>query len=129
MTMAGIRGRTLVAAVCGLLLAQTASAAFGVCYMPDGTDVQKNTKDNYFRCSETSSDQTMCCNESHGDVCTPDGLCWKKEDPPDKLWRTSCSDPTWKADGCLKLCIKGNTSEYSFFIRTWIGFGTDCAIA
>ena len=102
-----------------LLLVQTASAAFGVCYRPSGVDVQSTTSDHYFRCSSSATDVSMCCNESDGDKCSPEGLCSKKGDPEDKFWRVGCSDQTWQSDECLKLCISGNTSKYLPMLDTF----------
>ena len=59
----------------------------------------------------------MCCaqdlsspylNIESGINCRSDGLC--ADAGNDALWRTACTDPTWKSPECIKLCVNG-TSE------------------
>ncbi|KAL8688903.1 MAG: hypothetical protein Q9218_005300 [Villophora microphyllina] len=45
----------------------------------------------------------MCCRTNSTDTCNSDGLC--QSDWDGNLWRDFCTDPTWQAPGCTKLCL------------------------
>ncbi|KAL8668400.1 MAG: hypothetical protein Q9168_006971 [Polycauliona sp. 1 TL-2023] len=45
----------------------------------------------------------MCCRTSSTDTCRSDGLCDSSWD--DQTWRVFCTDPTWQAPECVKLCL------------------------
>lgn len=79
------------------------------CYYPNGTDskfsivVQSPDGDIFKPCFPGNDGHSMCCRPT--DKCTHDGTC---ESPFDGLhWRGTCSDPSWKSQDCLKLCING----------------------
>ena len=65
----------------------------------------------------------MCCaqdlsspylNIESGINCRSDGLC--ADAGNDALWRTACTDPTWKSPECIKLCVN-ETSEASIDVQ------------
>ncbi|KAL8760129.1 MAG: hypothetical protein Q9199_000266 [Rusavskia elegans] len=45
----------------------------------------------------------MCCRTSSTDTCRSDGLCDSSWDG--NTWRVFCTDPTWQAPNCVKLCL------------------------
>ncbi|KAI4238025.1 MAG: hypothetical protein LQ349_001407 [Xanthoria aureola] len=45
----------------------------------------------------------MCCRRSSTDTCRSDGLCDSSWDS--NTWRVFCTDPTWQAPNCVKLCL------------------------
>ncbi|KAF2794846.1 hypothetical protein K505DRAFT_336583 [Melanomma pulvis-pyrius CBS 109.77] len=87
-----------------LLLWLLASRAHAGCFRPNGTSRNDPSgPDTYLPCS-SSTTHSMCCrtgSPSGNDVCRNDGLCKNG----DLIWRESCTDRTWKADACIKLCI------------------------
>ncbi|KAI4190595.1 MAG: hypothetical protein L6R41_000688 [Letrouitia leprolyta] len=46
----------------------------------------------------------MCCRTTSTDTCRDDGLCDSTWDG--NVWRDFCTDPTWQAPNCVKLCLK-----------------------
>lgn len=91
------------------------------CYLPDGTDrnARNDTiagKTRYEPCS-TGAGHSMCYNTKDGDACVEDGLIYN---PGGQLWRESCTDPTWQAPECLKVCYDDQLSAPTTFCRpTW----------
>ena len=79
------------------------------CFHPDGSqDTQNAVPCNVGR-------HSMCCyiTPTSPDFCRPDGLC--QDSTIDQLvWRESCTDQTWQAPECVKLCV--SKSEKKFFV-------------
>jgi hypothetical protein len=71
-----------------------------ICYEPDGT----LDDSNMVPCD--AGRHSMCCEviSSSPDFCCPDELC-QDANKDQEVWRQSCTDPTWQAPECLKLCI------------------------
>src|SRR2546421_7862496 len=70
-----------------------------MCYYPDGSlDASGETPCNAGR-------HTMCCAAvgPSPDFCRPDGLC-QDANNDQYVWRQGCTDRTWQAPECLKLC-------------------------
>ena len=78
-----------------------AALAHADCFRPNGTDRNDGiSPPSYVSCS-TTTQFSMCCRTASGDECRNDGLCLKNG----QLWRESCTDPTWKSEACIKLCV------------------------
>lgn len=81
------------------LLCAAVSDAQSTCYRPDGVAAPAS----YQPCN-TTAPASMCCNIGYGEACNSIiGLCGSSS----ALWRESCTDPTWQAPECLRLCITG----------------------
>jgi hypothetical protein len=63
----------------------------------------------------TRGHHSMCCrtNDTTPDNCRPDGLCQDTIETQRLVWRESCTDPTWRAAECLKLCIGVDSTRSS----------------
>ncbi|KAF2788923.1 hypothetical protein K505DRAFT_378563 [Melanomma pulvis-pyrius CBS 109.77] len=91
------------------------SLAHANCFLPNGTDrnvLYPGKGQNYLPC-DTSSEFSMCCRtyEPGGfpvDVCEG-SFC--RNSKTKELWRESCSDATWKSEGCVKLCVEGEDGD------------------
>jgi hypothetical protein len=79
------------------------------CYYPNGTDTnQANNIGPVFQECGSFDTHSMCCRRNthdRPDKCRADGLC--ENALVGHLWRESCTDPLWEAEGCLQLCING----------------------
>ena len=75
------------------------------CHFPNGTAKASRAERP---CNDSPGVQSMCCNLRS---CRGDGLCIPYDNG--HLWRGSCTDPTWKDDACLQLCVEG-LSKYNF---------------
>ncbi|KAL0939177.1 uncharacterized protein CTRU02_205787 [Colletotrichum truncatum] len=102
-----------------IILASLAQVAFGKCYTPNGVDRNSeflnSDKNSYAPCSGPS--HSMCfrlTNDTDLDVCRGYGLCWNTAER--KLWRESCTDPTWQHPNCLKLCRSVDTLGRQFLM-------------
>ncbi|KAL8947426.1 MAG: hypothetical protein Q9222_006294 [Ikaeria aurantiellina] len=51
----------------------------------------------------------MCCALDSTDTCRGDGLCDSTWD--NNIWRDFCTDPTWQAPDCLKICLVGSENQ------------------
>ncbi|KAL9601998.1 MAG: hypothetical protein Q9219_002106 [cf. Caloplaca sp. 3 TL-2023] len=51
----------------------------------------------------------MCCRTTSTDVCRDDGLCDSGWDG--NVWRDFCTDPTWQAPNCVKLCMNSQGKD------------------
>ena len=76
------------------------------CYRPDGSAADAR----YAACNtRAGTGGSMCCRTndtaaSFPDVCRSDGLCQETQDTS-IVWRESCTDPTWRAPGCVQICV------------------------
>lgn len=79
-----------------------------------GTDRNTNLPDNLYESCNPTASASMCCaldtssnflNANSGTKCRPDGLC--NNEAGDALWRTACTDKTWKSPECVNLCVDG----------------------
>lgn len=79
-----------------------------------GTDRNNNLPDNLYESCNPTASASMCCaldtssdflNAKSGTKCRPDGLC--NNEAGDALWRTACTDKTWKSPECVNLCVDG----------------------
>lgn len=94
----------LFATVILLTLASTAlAAADATCYYPNGTESYDNTGVMPYTPCNTRAKHSMCCRSNSTDTCRSDGLCDSSWDG--NIWRDFCTDPTWRAPECLKLCL------------------------
>ncbi|KAI4176906.1 MAG: hypothetical protein LQ343_000763 [Gyalolechia ehrenbergii] len=66
----------------------------------------------------------MCCRTTSTDTCRDDGLCDSSWDG--NVWRDFCTDPTWQAPNCVKLCLDsqgtdgdGKVSKANIFIQEY----------
>lgn len=112
-----------------------AASVDATCYLPNGTAAYDNTgvmpvsdfrflelltwaicklecpKRNHLLISNfvqytpcnTNTKHSMCCRSSTTDRCRSDGLCDSNWDG--NIWRVFCTDPTWQAPNCIKLCL------------------------
>ncbi|KAH8593399.1 hypothetical protein B0O99DRAFT_742758 [Bisporella sp. PMI_857] len=69
------------------------------CYLPNG-EIPVETV--FAPCNSNSSAVSMCCNSVNSDRCSPEGLCISGSDA---YWRNTCTDPTWTAPECVKMCM------------------------
>lgn len=101
-----------------LLLASITPCIVAECYLPNGVDRNKakDAPDHNYQPCKNSTEASMCCNSGTGDICRDNGLCYNPSSK--QIWRESCTDPTWKSPGCLKLCADDLLSEW------WI---SDCS--
>ena len=84
------------------------------CYFPDGDQIH-DPADYYTACPTSANNDGyhMCCktDANFDDVCNPNGLCSRPHNPglgeEQGLLRSTCTDPSWTSDSCLKLCITG----------------------
>lgn len=71
------------------------------CYFPDGSvDVEG------FVCNSTAAASgrgSACC--LHDDACYESGACL--QDWSGVFYRRGCTDPTYRAPGCPKMCVDG----------------------
>lgn len=74
-------------------------AVHATCYYPDGEIAEVII--TYARCNINTSVASMCCNADNGDRCTPEGLCISGSNA---FYRDMCTDQTWKAPECVKIC-------------------------
>lgn len=78
------------------------------CYFRDGTNVLNG---QYVPCRLTSA--SMCCGTNRGynvDSCMDNGLC--NAAYSEKLYRESCTDPTWASPYCLgNICTNTTASQ------------------
>lgn len=90
------------------------SFATAACYFPNGTDRNANKGFEPYQPCVVSDDgrPSMCCrtNDGNPDTCQPDGLCLN-DDFGGILWREACTDKTWTAPECIKLCIDGDMAK------------------
>ncbi|KAB2570365.1 hypothetical protein DBV05_g10969 [Lasiodiplodia theobromae] len=108
--------------ITALLLALSAVlGAQAACYYPNGIDRNaEEESDPYRPCTstdsssslsstsnETEEEASMCCRTRDWDDCRSDGLCQVNN----ITWRESCTDKTWKAKGCVKLCVDGSLAN------------------
>ncbi|GME66441.1 hypothetical protein GTA08_BOTSDO13683 [Neofusicoccum parvum] len=116
--------------------------AFSSCFLPNGTDRNSiyNSTDNstaYLPCHTVpDGEASMCCRlgDADPDTCRHDGLC---QGDAGWYWRESCTDNTWQAKGCVKLCIDGAMGNDDVRLKqcddgSWCcdqhgdGFGDEC---
>ncbi|KAL8835106.1 MAG: hypothetical protein Q9176_007100 [Flavoplaca citrina] len=81
---------------------------FAVCFLPNSTDRNALGLDRYRPSGVGSALDgfSMCCRlvgVDSPDVPRPDGLCTSGT----RVWRESCTDPTWASPSCIKLCVNG----------------------
>jgi hypothetical protein len=91
-----------------LLLFLTATGTGATCYRPGGFAADPR----YVPCN--AGTPSMCCrldDSNNPDFCRGEGLC--QETQQDVVWRESCTDPTWQAPECLRLCIGERTAALS----------------
>lgn len=103
----------------GLLIAAIlVSKGNGECYYRNGTEVI-----NAYTPIDNSASNSMCCRFSGNSPDRADpkypGLCVVLGDQP-RLARESCTDKTWQAPECLKLCSGG--------LNPWGGYGGDTSL-
>lgn len=100
----------------GLFLAVHLFTSFvaAACYFPNGTDRNANKGyEPYQPCVASDGGQaSMCCrtNDGYPDTCQSDGLC-RNDGFDGILWREACTDKTWTAPECIKLCIDGDMAK------------------
>lgn len=89
-----------------IILASLSSLALAwadsTCYYPNGTAAIDDTWP-YTPCIANTR-HSMCCRTTSTDTCRDDGLCDSTWDG--NVWRDFCTDPTWQAPNCVKLCLK-----------------------
>ncbi len=81
------------------------SSAHAKCYNPDGTDRNAGLPQEYYQPCDSGDEFSMCCRlgaEFEPDKCRSDGLCFGTSNH--KVWRESCTDPSWRSSSCFKLC-------------------------
>ncbi|KAL8679079.1 MAG: hypothetical protein Q9186_004619 [Xanthomendoza sp. 1 TL-2023] len=83
------------------LFSLSVAAAGTTCYYPNGTAaIDSNWP--YEPCKRNTP-ESMCCRKGSTDTCRSDGLCDSGWDG--NTWRDFCTDPTWQAPNCIKLCL------------------------
>ncbi|KAL8949979.1 MAG: hypothetical protein Q9222_003957 [Ikaeria aurantiellina] len=91
------------------LITLTLAATDSTCYFPNGT-AAIDPDYPYLPCNPNTKN-SMCCRTTTTDSCTSDGLCLSGYDG--NLWRDFCTDPTWQAPNCAKLCLNsGNVDSH-----------------
>lgn len=87
------------------------SFARGACYYPNGYNMAtgEGAWADYRPC-DTRGEHSTCC--ARWDVCRSDGLCFNNATGHD-VWRSGCTDPTWKSPSCVKLCLNGTCKHPS----------------
>lgn len=81
----------------------TSAASQQACYFPNGTEAISNVDIYPYLPCFPNRPNSMCCRTNSTDTCNKDGLCESSWDG--NLWRDFCTDPTWQAPGCTKLCL------------------------
>ncbi|KAI9768418.1 MAG: hypothetical protein M1839_004115 [Geoglossum umbratile] len=91
-----------------LALLLSAKSRAQLCYRPDGSPADLR----YVPC--LAGAHSMCCRTNDtifpNDICRLDGLCQSAINRA-WLWRESCTDKSWAAGECLKLCLDGARAQ------------------
>lgn len=86
----------------------------------------------YDACNPNAS-ASMCCaldstsdflNAASGVTCRSDGLCASEDGK--NITRTACTDQTWQAPECIKLCVNGTDQANNDVIITPCNDGSYC---
>jgi hypothetical protein len=97
------------------LLFLIATGVWATCYRPGGFAADYR----YVPCHDGKP--SMCCrtnDPNYPDVCRADSLC--QETLQDVVWRESCTDPSWQAPECLRLCLgKHNAAPSCCLFGAW----------
>lgn len=86
------------------------SSTYATCYFPNG---EIRIDETYQPCNP-NQEYSMCCRTDYNE-CRSDGLCLDLTSS--RIWRESCTDPTWNSSSCVKLChsglgiLRSNTGE------------------
>ena len=87
------------------------------CYLPNGTEISAG----YAPCGVANGAHSMCCrlkDTVYPHRCRSDGLCIPNTN--NKLWRGTCTDPTWENPACLHLCTDGDgKNSEPFKCKPW----------
>jgi len=77
------------------------------CYYPSGLVANTDASD-FLPCNTANTSAvSMCCDVGNGDRCTPEGVCLSGSNG---YWRDMCTDQTWQAPECIKMCLSMHSS-------------------
>lgn len=93
--------------ILALLVNMAVASAGATCYYPNGTAAIDSVWP-YLPCNP-NAEHSMCCRTTSTDTCRYDGLCDSGWDG--NVWRDFCTDPTWQAPECIKLCLYSHGTD------------------
>lgn len=83
-----------------VLYALLVDSSRAACYYPSG--LEPVIPGAFTACNSNSNEVSMCCNSENGDKCTKEGLCQSRSNA---FYRDLCTDSTWAAPECVKICL------------------------
>jgi hypothetical protein len=95
-----------------LLFTSALAQSNQTCYFPSGLTGDVGT---FEPCNSDPSAVSMCCDYVNGDRCTPEGICLSGSNG---YWRDMCTDQTWQAPECVRLCMGMDLQLLSHRVHT-----------